>query len=145
MAGEKKKKKGSYGKVLGYCTAVGCTALLVAWLFGDGIGFGLGGPGGGSNGGNGTNGGYSAPQDETYHVVVTPGGQDEPDDQQQEDTAIPEPEVPVLIIRVVNSDIYHGDDAITLDDLGRLFDDINQPGFLWELHDEYAIMEHTKT
>jgi len=140
---KKKKKKGNYGKVAGYCVVVGCAAALLAWLVGDGgfgFGEGFGGLGGGQ-GQNGANGGYNAYQEQAYNPDVVAGEQHEPEDEHINDPNIPEPELPVLIIRVVNNNIYHGDDPISTDDLVRLFEDINQPGFVWELRDEQAIME----
>ncbi|MCL2362618.1 MAG: hypothetical protein FWC73_12505 [Defluviitaleaceae bacterium] len=141
MAKEKKKKKGSYGKVLGYCVAVGCVAALLA-IFGGGLGFGGGGFGlpfgggsGGSNGGNGT--GY------TNDSIIQNDDPEESDDTNNheisEDGAFEESAI--LTIRVVNNRIYHGEDEITIDELVQLFDDLNYPDATWELRDEQAIME----
>ena len=139
-----KKKKGNYGKVLGFCAVVACAAALLGWLGGVGGGFGLpfggGGNGGGNGDGNGANGGGYSVQDE-----VTPGdNQDATADTQDEEGDISTPPVeepPVLLIRVVNDRIYHGDVEITIDELVGILEALNQPDYVWELRDEQAIME----
>ena len=144
MAKEKKKKKGNYGKVLGFCVVVGCAAALLAWIMGDG-GFGFGdgfggiggsGPGGNGNGSNGTvqEGQYDPPADTTATETS-----DDDDRTIQEIEFVAEPLV--LIIRVVNNLIYHGDNEVTLDDLAILFNEVSHQDLMWELRDEQAIME----
>jgi len=152
MANEgKKKKKGSYGKVLGYCVAVSCVAALLAVLGG---GFGLGGggfglPWGSGNGsgnanGNGTNGsGYT---NETTTQTNDPDETDASGDyydnndhEISENGAFDEPVE--LLIRVVNDRIYHIEREVTLEELVSLFEGLNSPDATWELRDEQAIME----
>ena len=127
---KEKKKKGSYGKVLGFCVIVGCVAAFLAWFGGDfGWPFGLGDSGSGSNG-NGS--GYTAEND--YPAVQDNGpsaGNDTGD-------TYTEPE---LLIRIAGNTIYHGEQEITIGELAQILDELNQPGFVWELRDEQAIME----
>ena len=137
MAKDKKKKKGSYGKVLGFCIIVGCVAVLFNWL--GGAGFGIGGdfglPFGLGSDGNGSNSsGYAAENDNNLTQDVGTTSSEEPDD---DDAAI-EPE---LLIRVVYNRIYHGELEITIEEFTQLLEDINQADLVWELRDEHAIME----
>jgi len=141
---KKKKKKGAYGKVLGFCVLVGCVAGFLAMFGGDGFGFGGGGFGlGGSGNGNGnepangTNGGGYVSQNNTpdNDTEENPGYENG-----NEGNNIGEEPVE-LVIRVVGNSIYHGERELTTTELTQLFDDVNQPGFTWELHDEQAIME----
>ena len=135
MAKKDKKKKKGYGKVFGFCVVVGCIAAL---LWGAGH-FGLGGgilPWGQIESGNG-NGGYTGqtnqPQDEapppqeTNEAPYEPGNDDE--------------SAPELLIRVSRDIIYHGEQQISIDDLVPLLEQLNQPGYVWELHDDQAIVE----
>ena len=131
---KEKKKKSSYGKVLGFCIIVGCLAAFLAWLTGGGFGFGgIGLPFGLGGNGNGNGGGYATdngapPQDDQNYSAYEPGGYDTPEE-------------PELLIRVVQNTIYHGEREITIDDLVPLFEELNQPGLIWELRDEQAILE----
>ena len=128
----KKKKKKGYGKVVGFCAVVGCIAALL-WGAGQ---FGLGGgllPWGQVNGGNGSgDGGYAQQngQQEAPPVHIEP----------EEDTAAGEEVPPVLIIRVVRDTVYHGDRQISIDELMPLLEEISQPGDVWELYDDQAIV-----
>ena len=132
---EKKKKKG-YGKVFGFCVVVGCiTALL--WGAGNfGIGDGLL-PWGQVNSGNGNgNGGYTGQNDQPQE---TP-----PPIEINEAPGVPvngEESEPELLIRVVRGLIYHGERQITIDELVPLLEELSRPGYVWELHDEQAIVE----
>ena len=148
MSTGKKKKKGNYGKVLGFCGVVACAALLFAWLGGSGFGFGGGGGfglpfgGSGNNGngggyGDGTNGGYTSypPSDYTPPNGTNGGGENGESGENGADEDVE------LVIRVVNNRIYHGENEITLDELVPLLEELNQPGAIWELRDEQAIME----
>ena len=141
MAEKKKKKKGHYGKVLGFCAVVGCAAFLLSMLGGGGgFGFGLPWAGGNGNGnGNGSNGGgYEANGYQPSTDYETTNGEN---GYAYDENGNGAPVEPVLIIRVVGNDIYHGYEPITLDDLVPLLEEINQPGYVWELRDVQAIME----
>jgi len=146
---KKKKKKGAYGKVLGFCVLVGCIATALAWLGSGSLGFGgngnfglpfLGQQDSNDNGDN--NGGeyYAPPEDnDTNNTDDTNGNDDDNGTNDNGDTVVDEPVE--LVIRVVGNAIYHGENEITAEELVRLFNDVNQPGFTWELRDEQAIME----
>jgi len=138
---EKKKKKGSYGKVLGTCVVGGCIVALLA-LFGGNfdIGWPLGGGGGGNGNGGQTNGGNGYTNQDTYHDPTYTNDEEAPgyDDQNQNGQNDGEVE---LVIRVVGNTIYHVDTEVELNDLVGLLERYNRPGARWELHDEQAIME----
>jgi len=140
MNNQKKKKKGSYGKVVGFCVAVGCVATLLAILGGGfglgGGGFGLpfGGNGSGSNNGTTNNNGYAneptnndESQEDSYDYEIS------------EDSVFEEPIE--LVIVVAYNRIYHNQQEVTLDELVLLLNDLNDPNFTWELIDEQAILE----
>ncbi|MCL2527474.1 MAG: hypothetical protein FWE42_03565 [Defluviitaleaceae bacterium] len=140
---KKKKKKGAYGKVLGFCVLASCAALVLAFFGGDGFGFGggsgfgLGGPGGNGNGtANGTSGsGYSQGE-------YVPGDNYEDDNNQENGSDGVINDEPVnLTIRVSGNNIYHDQDEVTSYELIRLFEEVNQPGLIWELVDDQAIHE----
>jgi len=143
---KKKKKKKGYYKVAGFCAIVGCVAAL---LWGAGY-FGLGGGGGDgfglpftqSSGNNGSGG-----QENNQAHTQTPPPQDtqEPQEPQDENGEGQEDPAPELVIRVVHDAIYHGQQEITLDDLVPLLERLNQPGYVWELHDDRAIVETYET
>ncbi|MCL2403990.1 MAG: hypothetical protein FWC92_00445 [Defluviitaleaceae bacterium] len=136
----KKKKKG-YGKVLGFCAIVGCVAALfwgagyfgfgggiLPWAYGDGTN--------GTSNGNGNNNGAYTAQDNQYQDT----SQVDPDETANipgEDEVLP----PVLIIRVTRGEIYHGDRQISIYELVPILEELNQPGYVWELHDDQAIVE----
>jgi len=139
---KEKKKKGSYGKVLGFCTVVACLAALLGWGFG-GDGFGLGGGGfgfGGSNGNGGndnSNGGSYAEYNTDYNPY-----QNEPYDDTDGSgyTNGMHTEV-VRVIRVVRDSIYHGEQEITIGELEQILDELGGQNHEWELVDEQAISE----
>jgi len=144
---KKKKKKGSYGKVFGFCAVVACVATLFGWLGGGGFGFGGGGGfglpfGSGGNGGSsgdGNGGSGYVNENGTYNNEAenndneTSGGEVSGDGASQETV--------LLEIRVSGNSIYHGDQEIAIDELVPLFEELNQPGSTWELHDDQDIME----
>ena len=164
MEEKKKKKKGAYGKVLGFCVLAGGIAAVLAWLGSGGLGFGGGGGfglpwgqgNGNSSGGDSYNGNgayYSSPGGDYQDINgdgvsennnqsdVNETGNNEASEYEGGANEAP----PLLVISVVGNTIFHGDDEITIDEMVRLFDDINQPGFTWELRDEQAIMETFET
>jgi len=142
MAKDGKKKKGNYGKVLGFCAVVACVAALLGWGFGGG-GFGLGDGGFGSggndtsNGANGTGSGY---EDQNEDPPSYSNGADEETDDQNGYTNGVTLEV-VRVIRVVRDDIFHGDSLITLGELEYILDELHLIYDDWELVDEQAISE----
>ena len=136
----KKKKKGSYGKVLGFCVIVGCVAAL---LFGAGH-FGLGGgflPCGQGDGGirGDRIGGIpvqylppETPAPASQEANDTPGQPGEGEDGYQ---------VPELSIRITRDRIYHDGQEIDMDGLLQTLEALNQPGDIWEVHDDQAIVQ----
>jgi len=138
---KEKKKKGNYGKVLGFCTAVACIAALLGWgIGGDGFGLGGGGlgfgGGGNGNGGNGTNGGYVS-QNEDQPPYSNEAGEGPINENGYTNGATEA----VRIIRVVRDDIFHGDNLVTLGELEYILDELHSPYYGWELVDEQAISE----
>ena len=132
----KKKKKGYGRKFVGTCVVVGCIAALL-WGAGN---FGLGGgllPWGQGEGfsiigsGDGSAPAQNQPQNETSGAGNANDAPDETGD--VEETA------PVLLIRVARDRIYHGEDEIDIDGLMQILDELNQPGYVWELYDDQAI------
>jgi len=133
MAKTGKKKKKGYGKVLGFCVIAGCLAAL---FWGAGY-FGLGGgilPWGQSEGGNG-NGGYT--EQNNQEEAQPPGDTSEAPDAPDNGEEI----APELLIRVARDMVYHGERQITIDELVPLLEELNRPGYVWELHDDQAIVE----
>jgi len=111
---KKKKKKGSYGKVLGSCIVAGCVILLASMLgFGGGSGWGPFG-GGNGNGGNG-NGNGTTGTNATENYAANPEQDNEqdnqvdppPENETNENGANGEPVAP--FIRIEYDRIYHGD------------------------------------
>jgi len=138
---KKKKKKGSYGKVFGFCVVAGGIIALVSMFgFGGGGGWGLfGGNGGSGNGeGNGTNGGTNT---EAHAPYTEQGNENETpyEDEPNGDTAYNEPTT--QIITVTHDRIYHGDQEITAGELEQIIDELNQPGVTWQLVDYRAYVE----
>ena len=134
----KKKKKRSYGgKIVGTCVVAGC---IVALLWGAGH-FGLDGgllPWGQEDGGilGGRNGGVSAQNQSPGDATPAGNDSDVPEEPDENDESAPD-----LIIRVVRDRIYHGEQEIDIDRLMQILDELNQPGYEWELHDDQAIVE----
>ena len=146
MAKKEKKKKGNYGKVLGFCAVVACLAALLGWGFG-GNGFGLGtggfGPFGGSGDGNGgdndTGSGYTE-YTENQTANEDPNANPDEADYQNGDTNGAAIEV-VRTIRVVRDDIFHGQQQVTIGELEYILDELYSPNEEWEIVDEQAISE----
>jgi len=133
MENEKKKKKGAYGKVLGFCIIVGGIAALLGWL---GVGGGLGLFGGNGNGDNvnGTSNGAGAGDYAPYEQDAD--YEEPPEDDVGNDFVYEEPHL--FTIRVVYDRIYHGDEPISLEQLEEIIDETDHPGAEWELVDERA-------
>ena len=131
----KKKKRGYGRKFVGTCIVVGCIAAIL-WGIGE-FGFGGGGllPWGQGDGsavvGQNENGqpASGAPANGNADEIAY----GEPTD--ADDSA------PVLVIRVVRDRVYHGEQEIDMDGLMTALDLYNQPGYVWELHDDQAIVE----
>ena len=132
-----KKKKKHGGKVAaGVCVCI--IALLLVGLFLDLGGFGsqLGLP---------TFGQTEITQPEALSAEEAfPAEEDDPaEDSSLGDLWAPIDEAPEpisLLIRVSGDTIFHGDDEITVADLQALLLEHNEPGLVWELRDEQAIL-----
>jgi len=145
---KKKKKKGAYGKVLGFCVLAGCVAALLGWLgsggfgFGGGSGFGLPwgqqGEGNGSGGDGNAGSGYVQQNNENNDEETN--NEASGYDPYQNGGGVADEGIN-LTIRVSGNTIYHGEDEVSSYALIRLFEGINQPGFVWELVDDQAILE----
>jgi len=142
MAANVKKKKKYRGKVVGTCA---CACIIAAFLWGigfDGIGFGGGGGGffgGGDGNGNGNGGQYTAPPsgndtDESDNN----GTQNQDNETSGDENGNGAQYAAILLIRVVEDSIYHGDEPITMDQLPGILQE--HPGQVWELRGERAIM-----
>ena len=121
---ERKKKKKHGGKIV---TGACILALILGGLFLDlgGLGSQLGLP---------TLGPTEVTQPEPPPAP--------PEEAPPED---PEPitgeEAPLsLLIRVVGNSIFHGDEEITIAGLQNLLREYDEPGLVWELRDEQAIL-----
>ena len=147
---EEKKKKKSYGKVIGFCVVVAIIASLFGWGFGGGGGWpwarGNNGRGDGryETSGNYDNGdGYQTDNGYVGDGADNGNADDyytQPDENGLTDAPEPPPE---LVIRVSEGLIFHGDseDDITLARLEELLLELNQPGDIWELRDEQSVVE----
>ena len=135
---EKKKKKKRGGKVK-VIAALCIIALIIGALFFDlgGLGSQLGLP---TFGPTEVTQPDSSPQPD---IQEGPDIQEEPDipEEPTEPVTVDEQEVPFsLVIRVAGDAIFHGDDPVTIDQLQSILDEHDDPGVMWELRDEQAIL-----
>ena len=124
---KQKKKKKRLGKIL--LVLVIAAILVLAGLFFDLGGFGsqLGLPTFGP----------------TEVEEEAPPVEEEPEDtppQQAENGAGDEALPPPLLIRVSGESIFHGEEEINISQLRNLLREHDQPGLVWELRDEQAIL-----
>jgi len=145
---KKKKKKGPYGKVLGFCILAGCVAALLGAFGSGGLGSGLwpfGDSGSGNNSDSGTNGASS-----TEEYTPENNAADTPQENEASDNAaVYEPEAPEepaaagLVIRVYRDTIFHGDEEIDIEGLEQIIEELNYDGADWELVEEQSL-EYTR-
>ena len=126
---KKKKKKKRLGRVL--LVAIIAAALILGGLFFDLGGFGsqLGLP----------TFGPTEVEEEAPPVEEEEEPEDTPPEQ-AENGAGEEDLPPPLLIRVSGDLIFHGDEEVTIHQLQTLLREHDQPGLVWELRDEQAIL-----
>ncbi|MCL2386452.1 MAG: hypothetical protein FWC89_02775 [Defluviitaleaceae bacterium] len=125
MSDKPKKKKGT--KYVVGCICALCLVIAggIFLDFGDGIPFiGNGDP---SNGYD-----YDAPPPEIPEITL-------PDPIEPDEDLPVEVAPPNLRIRIVENEIIHNDQTLTLEELRALITELHQPDYEWEVHHERAI------
>jgi len=145
MAKEKKKKKGSYGKVAGFCVVGGCLIALLAF-FGDGIGLG-GGDGGfnpfdRNNQGNGSE--IVGESNDNNVPDETANSGDNEGQTNENDANTSDTEAVVLTIRIEQDTIYLDDAEVSREELVVIVEQHFNTGAAWDLYGERGFLETTE-